>query len=118
MIESFDPQLVHSSVPNLLVAKLAHGDRPEKWLLRRAFEGWLPDELLWRQKAQFGEGSGARDVLREHYGGQVSDADFAREREVLDPPLRTREETAYYQVFQQHLGGMDPTGVIGRFAEP
>ncbi len=98
--------------------KLAHEDRAEKWLLRKAFEGWLPDDLLWRKKAQFGEGSGARDVLREHYGAQVSEADFAREREALDPPLRTREEAAYFRLFQQHLGGMDPTGVVGRFVEP
>ena len=38
---------------------------PEKRLLREAFAGWLPDELLWREKAEFGDGSGARDVLTE-----------------------------------------------------
>ena len=36
---------------------------PEKKLLRESFEGWLPDELLWRTKAEFGDGCGARDVL-------------------------------------------------------
>ena len=30
---------------------------PEKKLLRESFEGWLPDELLWRTKAEFGDGS-------------------------------------------------------------
>ncbi len=98
--------------------KLAHEDRAEKWLLRRAFEGWLPDELLWRRKAQFGEGTGARDVLREHYGTLVDEEEFERERGAVDPPLRTREEAAYYRIFQQHLTGMDPEGVVGRFAEP
>ena len=39
------------------------GHEPEKRLLREAFTGWLPDELLWRAKAEFGDGSGARDVL-------------------------------------------------------
>lgn len=97
--------------------KLAHEDRIEKWLLRKAFEGWLPHDLLWRKKAQFGEGSGARDVLREHYGVQVSAADFERERYTLDPPLRTREEVAYFRLFQQYLTGMDPAGIVGRFPE-
>jgi asparagine synthase (glutamine-hydrolysing) len=98
--------------------KLVHEDRGEKWLLRKAFEGWIPDDLLWRRKAQFGEGSGARGVLREHYGSMVSADDFERGRHVLDPPLRTPEEMAYFLLFQRHLTGMDPAGVVGRFVEP
>lgn len=98
--------------------KLAFEHRAEKWLLRRAFEGWLPDEILWRTKAQFGEGSGARDVLREHYGATVDQEAFERERDVLQPPLRTPEELAYFRIFQRHLTGMDPAGVVGRFVEP
>jgi asparagine synthase (glutamine-hydrolysing) len=98
--------------------KLAFDNRAEKWLLRRAFEGWLPDEILWRRKAQFGEGSGARGVLREHYGATVDQEEFERARDVLDPPLRTREELAYFQIFQRYLTGMDPAGVVGRFVEP
>ena len=97
--------------------KLSNGDRPEKWLLRKAFEGWLPDELLWRPKEQFGEGTGARDVLREHYEGAVPEEEFTEERDVVEPPLRSREELAYYRLFQQHLTGMDPAGVVGRFPE-
>ena len=42
---------------------------PEKRLLREAFDGWLPDDLLWRDKAEFGDGSGARDVLSERGRG-------------------------------------------------
>jgi asparagine synthase (glutamine-hydrolysing) len=97
--------------------KLADEDRPEKWLLRRAFEGWVPDEVLWRKKAQFGQGTGARDVLREHYEASVSEEELAAERDAVDPPLRTREELAYYRLFQRHLTGMDPGDVIGRFIE-
>jgi asparagine synthase (glutamine-hydrolysing) len=98
--------------------KLAHEDRAEKWLLRKAFEGWLPDELLWRRKAQFGEGTGARDVLRDHYGALVGPEEFEQERRVVDPPLRTPEEAAYFRLFQRYLTGMDPEGVISRFVEP
>ncbi|MEX2626222.1 MAG: asparagine synthase (glutamine-hydrolyzing), partial [Ilumatobacteraceae bacterium] len=60
--------------------KLVHEDRGEKWLLRKAFEGWIPDELLWRRKAQFGEGTGARQVLRDHYGATIGAAEFERDR--------------------------------------
>ncbi len=97
--------------------KLSGEDRPEKWLLRKAFEGWLPEDLLWRKKAQFGEGTGARQVLRDHYAAMVSHDEFAAQRGVVDPPLRSPEELAYYRLFQRHLTGMDPDGVVGRFAE-
>jgi asparagine synthase (glutamine-hydrolysing) len=97
--------------------KLPGEDRPEKWLLRRAFEGWLPDEVLWRPKEQFGEGSGMNVVLREHFGARVDDAELARERDVLDPPARTGEELAYYRILERHLGGVDANRTIGRFAE-
>jgi asparagine synthase (glutamine-hydrolysing) len=98
--------------------KLVHDDRAEKWLLRKAFEGWLPDELLWRRKAQFGEGTGARDVLRDHYGALLSPEEFEQQRHVVDPPLRTPEEAAYFRLFQRYLTGIDPGGVISRFVEP
>src|SRR5437764_12120952 len=39
--------------------KLSTAKEPEKRLLREAFDGWLPGELLWRDKSQFGDGSGA-----------------------------------------------------------
>ena len=64
------------------------------------------------------QGSGARDVLRAHYGSVVSEEEFQAERDVIDPPLRTREELAYYRLFQRELGGLDPGDVVGRFVEP
>jgi asparagine synthase (glutamine-hydrolysing) len=96
--------------------KLSAPGELEKRLLRRAFAGWLPDEILWREKAEFGDGSGAKDVLRRHVEDGVSEADFEREREAVDPPLRTREELAYYRIFAEHLPGVRPERTLGRFA--
>ncbi len=97
--------------------KLTSESRPEKWLLRRAFEGWLPDDLLWRRKEQFGQGTGMDEVLRDHFGATVSETDLERERDALDPPLRTREELAYYRIFIERLPGVDAGKSIGRFVE-
>jgi asparagine synthase (glutamine-hydrolysing) len=96
--------------------KLAGAGRAEKWLLREAFDGWLPEDLLWRGKSQFGDGSGAAGVLTEAITASVSEEDFARERFAVDPPLRTHEELAYYRVFRQHLAGVRPELTLGRFA--
>jgi asparagine synthase (glutamine-hydrolysing) len=95
--------------------KLAAPGQPEKRLLRLAFDGWLPDELLWREKAEFGDGSGAADAISGAIAATVSDAELERERGQLDPPLRSKEEAAYHRVFREHLGGVRTEG-IGRFA--
>lgn len=97
--------------------KLIGPDRPAKWLLRRAFDGWLPDEVLWRRKEQFGEGTGMNDVLRAHFGALVTATELETESAVLDPPLRTTEELSYYRMFTEALPGIDAQRTIGRFAE-
>ena len=38
--------------------KMIRDGRMEKHVLREAFEGWLPDSILWRQKEQFSDGVG------------------------------------------------------------
>ncbi len=91
-------------------------ERLEKALLREAFDGWLPEDLLWRVKAEFGDGSGARDVLSEAITADITDADFEKERGAVDPPLRTREELAYYRVWRAHLGDISAERTLSRFA--
>ena len=97
-------------------AKLPGPGVPEKQLLRESFRGWLPDEILWREKAEFGDGSGARGVLSEAIEADVTDAEFAAERDAVQPPLRTKEELAYYRVWREHLDGISPEKTLSRFA--
>src|SRR5215217_4752396 len=97
-------------------AKLPGPGVPEKQLLRDSFRGWLPDEILWREKAEFGDGSGARDVLSEVTEATISDEEFAAERGAVDPPLRTKEELAYYRVWREHLQGISAERTLSRFA--
>ena len=96
--------------------KLPAPGTPEKRLLRRAFAGWLPEEILWREKAEFGDGSGAKDVLRHEIEDGVTAHDFERDRGATNPPLRTREEFAYHRIFAEHLPGVRPERTLGRFA--
>jgi asparagine synthase (glutamine-hydrolysing) len=96
--------------------KVASEGAPEKRLLRQAFRGWLPVELLWREKAQFGDGSGAASVLTEAAERLVSEAEFRRHANEVDPPLRTLEELAYFRIWSEHLSGVRPEDTVGRFA--
>lgn len=87
----------------------------EKTLLREAFAGWLPHELLWRPKEQFGDGSGTADVMMERARTLVPEDDWARQRVAGLPAPRSREELAYQRMFADRLAGVD-AGVLGRFA--
>jgi asparagine synthase (glutamine-hydrolysing) len=100
----------------LRVPPAAKQGSPEKRLLRESFEGWLPDELLWRTKAEFGDGSGARDALSRAVEDTVSDGEFAAERDAVAPALRTKEELAYYRVWREHLQGISAERTLSRFA--
>ncbi len=96
--------------------KLAPPGTQEKMLLRRAFAGWLPDELLYRDKEQFGDGSGMADVLSHRMEETVSDEEFEAERGRVDPPFRNREELAYFRIWNEHLDGIRPEATLQRFA--
>jgi asparagine synthase (glutamine-hydrolysing) len=97
-------------------AKLAGSGRQEKWLLREAFEGWLPEALLWRDKQQFGYGSGAADALTSRLEDDITEEEFESERHAVDPPLRDHSELHYFRIFAEHLPGIRPERVLGRFA--
>ena len=56
------------------------------------------------------------NVLRDYFGATVSDEELDAERDTIDPPLRTREELAYYRIFRKHLAGVRPEMTLGRFA--
>ncbi len=105
-----DRQVISFAFGLPMAWKQAAPGEPEKRMLRRAFHGWLPEEILWRVKAEFGDGSGAKDVLKRTIEDDVSHGDFERDRGATDPPLRTREEFAYHRIFAEHLPGVRPGG--------
>jgi len=111
-----DRQVISFAFGLPMAWKLSAPGELEKRLLRRAFSGWLPDEILWREKAEFGDGNGAADALTKIVEEGVSTSDFERERDAVDPPLRTREELAYHRIFAEHLPGVRPERTLGRFA--
>ncbi|HEY5804382.1 MAG TPA: asparagine synthase B [Lysobacter sp.] len=78
--------------------------RIEKSILREAFDGYLPEAILWRQKEQFSDGVGYGwiDGLKAHAQAQVSDRVFAAaaSRFPVNPP-QTKEAYLYRHVFEQ-----------------
>ena len=65
--------------------KIITGERMEKWVLRKAFEAYLPESVAWRQKEQFSDGVGYSwiDSLKELVSKEVSDADIEKASEIF-----------------------------------
>ena len=90
-----------------------HGqEQVEKWVLRQAFRDILPDELLWRGKQKFAEGTGSIDLIRREAERVISDAEFAREAERAPVLIRTKEELYCYRLFAERFG-LDPDSIRG-----
>jgi asparagine synthase (glutamine-hydrolysing) len=86
--------------------KMCVNGRMEKWILRKAFDDdtYLPDEVLWRQKEQFGDGVGYSwiDSIREYVEKEVSDQQLATAqfRFPINTP-DTKEGYHYRTMFEQ-----------------
>jgi asparagine synthase (glutamine-hydrolysing) len=92
-----------------MVSTRADGTRRiEKAVLREAFAGELPDEILWRQKEQFSDGVGYGwiDGLKAHAARCVGDVELAAaaERFPVNPP-RTKEAYWYRRLFEDAFPG-------------
>lgn len=85
------------------------GELVEKWILRKAFDGLLPDEIVWRDKEQFDEGSGTLGILDEVVNDILTEAE-ARELMKAYPEagLRSREEAVYFSLVNSYYGNIRP----------
>lgn len=78
--------------------------RVEKWHLRKAFEGFLPDELVWREKCPFDEGSGGRSMI-PIVEERISDAEYERKVQEYAPwNIQSKEMLHYFEIWRSHFG--------------
>lgn len=80
------------------------GDKIEKWILRKAFEGtdYLPDDILWRYKVQYTQGAGCESLGERLAEAEMSDADYERVRaENPQAQINTKEAAYYFSIFRR-----------------
>ncbi|KZS41239.1 asparagine synthase B [Aquimarina aggregata] len=86
--------------------KMINGERMEKWVIRKAFESYLPESVAWRQKEQFSDGVGYSwiDTLKMVVDNEVSDEQMANAH--FRFPIQTpqnKEEFYYRTIFEGHF---------------
>ncbi len=80
-----------------------------KYLLRKAFEGdWLPESILWREKAAFSDAVGHSmvDDIKAYAETIYTDAELAEKsaKYTYCPPF-TKESLLYRELFEKHYPG-------------
>lgn len=95
-------EYVMSVNPELKVNKYGKG----KYLLRHAFEGdYLPESILWREKAAFSDAVGHSmvDDIKEYAEKYYSDEEFLRKKEkyTFAKPW-TKESLLYREIFEKY----------------
>lgn len=88
--------------------KMCTPERMEKWMVRKALEEYMPEEITWRQKEQFSDGVGYGwiDYLKAHAEKSVSDEMISKVAEKF--PLQTpssKEEYVYRTIFDELFTG-------------
>ena len=84
-----------------------------KWVLRKAFEGLLPKEVVWRSKVPIEQGSGTA-ILPNLFEKGISDMEFKEKRsnyfEKDKVTIRDKEQLFYYEAYRSVVGTPHPVG--------
>lgn len=90
-------------------------DRMEKYVLRKAFDGELPDELLWRRKEAFSDGVSGMErswfqIIQEHVDKLIPDDQFEeRKARFSHNPPTDKESLWYREIFEKHYPNREKT---------
>ncbi|ASP49565.1 asparagine synthase B [Cognaticolwellia beringensis] len=86
--------------------KMCGNGKMEKAILRESFEGYLPKEILWRQKEQFSDGVGYSwiDGLKAYVESQVTDQQLASASFKFPVNTPDSKEAYFYRcVFEENF---------------
>jgi asparagine synthase (glutamine-hydrolysing) len=94
-----------------------HGpEQVGKWVLRQAFEGCLPDHIIYQTKRFFAQGSGVAFIMRAQAEKRVSAYDLAEHNSIASNPwLASVEELYYYRIFKKSFPPPAFDRLVGRW---
>ena len=94
-------------VPIELKVNIKNGTKYGKWLLRKAYDGLIPNEVVWRSKTPCEQGTGT-EILPMYFEEKIATEEFQnKKKSILDEDqvnLSTKEQLFYYEIFRKKLG--------------
>ena len=99
--------------------KMFNDERIEKYIFRKAFNGLLPDDILWRRKEAFSDGVSGHErnwfqIIREYIETQVTNEEYEKYKafihytDVYNAPY-DKESYYYRTVFEKFYAGCEKT---------
>ena len=78
-----------------------------KWLIRKAYEGFIPNEVVWRTKVPCEQGTGT-EILPKYFEEIITNQEFERKKKMIlnddQVNLSTKEQLFYYEIFKRKVG--------------
>lgn len=91
-------------------------DEMGKWILRKAFTDYVPEEIIWRRKAQFGVGTGTENVMQKFIDNEIPDEEYHRANEGEENiEFKSKEEYYYYKIFKKYYPGRAALKTVNRW---
>jgi asparagine synthase (glutamine-hydrolysing) len=103
-----DPEFVNCVMSLDPKLKMFSKDRIEKYIFRRAFDGMLPDELLYRRKEAFSDGVSTierswHQIIKEHMDQKISNEYFTINAHKFTHNQPYDKESLYYrEIFEKY----------------
>lgn len=93
-----------------------HGEeQTEKWILRKAYEGILPENIVWRKKQKFSVGAGSANIMGKYVDSKISDEEYMQECRLTNGTMiRSKEELLYYRIFTKLFPNSSVVNTVGR----
>jgi len=87
-----------------------------KWIMRQAFEGCLPEHIIYQTKRFFAQGSGVAWIMRSQAEKYISEKEVAEHNRVEGNPwLSSVEELYYYRMFKETFPQPAFDRLVGRW---
>ena len=94
-------------LPVKLKINIENGVTYGKWLMRKAYHGLIPDEVVWRSKAPLEQGTGTW-VFPDYFDKKVATEVFEEKKKLYlekdEVILSSKEQLVYYEMFRKYFG--------------
>ncbi|MFC1994192.1 asparagine synthase-related protein [Chloroflexota bacterium] len=94
-----------------------HGEEQVgKWILRQAFEGCLPNHIVYQTKRFFAQGSGVAWIMRAQAEKHITEKEVTEHNSIEGNPwLSSVEELYYYRIFKETFPQPAYDRLVGRW---
>lgn len=84
-----------------------------KYILREVALKYLPENIVWRTKDKFWEGSGINEKLKNKIDKIISDEEFNKNSKIANNfKLRNKEEMYYFEIFRKFFPKSNYNNII------